>query len=449
MTEQMLDVVINLLVNVYQGFIITWFLERSFSRKEKYSKMQIYMIGAPAIFVYLQIQVMITDFEGLGVLALWVFTSVLSMIFFEENMIKKLLYNAILIISMVFVATLVGSIIGIINSTGYIELVSDNSAPKYVSMLVNQVVIWIVFRFVSKFISQNKMGLNVRYTILVIVLSVTSVFTVVALHRLINGSDAGNSLLYTFGVIIGIIALVVVSLIMYGINEKTHMEKLQQEIEINAYKQQKRDVEEISKNYREIEKVRHEMNKVIVTTLQLIGDEKYIDAKRFIEEFQTEESNRLNKVHYTDNIVLNYVLNQKLEICQANNICVKYVINGEVDGIKDIDIHCIVSNLLDNAIEATKSQPDKSIELSIFGNKYSLLIEVSNTTTCNILQNNPSLQTSKSESGHGYGVKNIKDAAEKYSGQVKYVEKIKGYFTCQVVLMKEFTTEMGNSRQNY
>jgi sensor histidine kinase regulating citrate/malate metabolism len=320
--------------------------------------------------------------------------------------------------------------------------------PKYISMVLNQIVLWIVFQFIVKLIRQNMLGFHAGYTVLVISMSVISVFTVVVLQHLVEGRNEQYKLFYTCAVVVGIILLLTVSLIMYGINERNHIEKLQQEMEISAYRRQKHDVKEITRNYQEMENVRHEMNKVIVTTSRLLQDGKYAEAQKFIEQFQTEENDRVRKVYYTDNIILNYLLNQKIEVCQKRNIHMKYIINGVIDGIKDIDLHCIVSNLLDNAIEATQKLDNKNISFSIFGNPYSIYIEVSNTVAENVLQCNPKLQSSKTEGHHGYGIKNVRATVEKYQGEIRYRQKLEGYLTCEVVMMKNFTTETGNSRQD-
>jgi sensor histidine kinase regulating citrate/malate metabolism len=73
---------------------------------------------------------------------------------------------------------------------------------------------------------------------------------------------------------------------------------------------------------------------------------------------------------------------------------------------------------------------------------------VSNTVAENVLQCNPKLQSSKTEGNHGYGIKNVRASVEKYQGEVRYRQKLKGYLTCEVVMMKKFATETGNSRQD-
>ena len=439
MTNQQIEIILNIIVNFYQGIIVTYFLAKCLGIKGKYDKKMVYIIGTVAIFAYLEIQASITAFEGVGVLLLMVLTGLFSILFLEGTIIRKILYNAIMIIVTVFTATMVGSVVGLIGSTGYIELLYDSSAPKFISMILNQIVLFFVIKFIIKLIRRNSMGFDFGYTLLAILLSVISIVTVVVLQKLIEGRDGKYSLIYACAVVIGIISLLIISLIMYGISERHHAEKLTQELEINAYRSREHDVEQINRNYHEVEKVRHEMNKVFSTINGLLHDGRYNEAEKFIEQFETEEVARLKKVHYTDNIILDYLLNQKVEECKRKGINIKYIINGQVDGVDDIDLHCITSNLLDNAIEATQNLETRNIEFSLFGNEYSMYIEVSNTVKDNVLKNNPKFKTSKTESaGHGYGIKNVKASVEKYEGEIKYREKLEGYLTCQVMLIKKF-----------
>ena len=67
---------------------------------------------------------------------------------------------------------------------------------------------------------------------------------------------------------------------------------------------------------------------------------------------------------------------------------------ASVDGERELDIAVMLSNLLDNAVEAQKKitqDKPRSIFLKIFSyeNKYSILIK--NTVAKSVLQNNPRL----------------------------------------------------------
>ena len=78
----------------------------------------------------------------------------------------------------------------------------------------------------------------------------------------------------------------------------------------------------------------------------------------------------------------------------------------------------ILSNLLDNALEALirHPQPDSSLRLTIRRIHQFLLIQVTNPCTSNI-----SVVTSKPDKRHhGWGLKNVKKIVQKYHGSLEY-----------------------------
>ena len=65
-------------------------------------------------------------------------------------------------------------------------------------------------------------------------------------------------------------------------------------------------------------------------------------------------------------------------------------------------------------------------------------ISLSNTIEKSVLSENHSLKTSKSRlQGHGYGIKTIKQIAEKYNGSADFYEK-DNMFVCCVMLYRDF-----------
>lgn len=85
---------------------------------------------------------------------------------------------------------------------------------------------------------------------------------------------------------------------------------------------------------------------------ELISDKKYDKAAVFLDEFIKDKNLKQEQMVYTDNIILNYLLNRKLEQCLTSGINMHCFVSGVIDGIKDVDLYVLVGNLLDNAIEA-------------------------------------------------------------------------------------------------
>ncbi len=123
----------------------------------------------------------------------------------------------------------------------------------------------------------------------------------------------------------------------------------------------------------------------------------------------------------TGNPVLDTVLTGKSLYCARHGVELTCVADGALlAGIDVMDICTIFGNLLDNAIECELTIPDKSkrlVHLEVYGKQGFLVVRCENY--CEQL---PEFEdglplTTKGDAGyHGYGVKSIRYAAEKYGG---------------------------------
>lgn len=77
----------------------------------------------------------------------------------------------------------------------------------------------------------------------------------------------------------------------------------------------------------------------------------------------------------------------------------------------------ILSNLLNNAIEACRSCADKRIKIKLVKEKERTVISVVNTFgTKPVLVSGEYQTTKKKKAAHGIGIRNIKETADKYGG---------------------------------
>ena len=102
--------------------------------------------------------------------------------------------------------------------------------------------------------------------------------------------------------------------------------------------------------------------------------------------------------------------------------------------ISDVDICILLGNLLDNAIEASRGNDRKEIELYIMKNQGELEIKVENRITVPVLGGNTGLKTTKKDKkNHGFGIVSVKNIVEKYHGLMDVYEK-NGKFCVSVIL---------------
>ena len=147
-------------------------------------------------------------------------------------------------------------------------------------------------------------------------------------------------------------------------------------------------------------------------------------ALKYLDDLGTPIKTLIEKT-WTSNEVIDVIINSKLE--KMNEYGIHSNFNVEFPSNSDIqsqDICAILSNLLDNAIEAcekNKVASKKWINLTIRVINAMIVIKVENSMEVKPIIKNNNLLTSKADDKlHGWGIKIVKSAVEKYGGVIKY-----------------------------
>ena len=172
-------------------------------------------------------------------------------------------------------------------------------------------------------------------------------------------------------------------------------------------------------------------------TIELI-DRKYHDLKHLFAALRAEpdaavrekwlqemeEEIRIYEIqNKTGHRVLDTVLTGKSLYCQKHGIELLVVADGKLLEFMDVmDICTIFGNALDNAIEYELKIPDKSrrlIRLMLSAQKQFLLLQLENyCPEPPKFRNGLPMTTKEDPANHGFGLKSIRAAAEKYGGSM-------------------------------
>lgn len=189
--------------------------------------------------------------------------------------------------------------------------------------------------------------------------------------------------------------------------DKMQIAQLQQQF---AYYQEKLKDEE------KVRSVYHDMkNHLLVLQRQINSPE----TAEMVEKLQSQVA-MYEDYEHTGNDILDIILKEKSETARQKHIALSVTadLNG-VDFIEPLDVSTIFGNGLDNAIEASEKLPEEQrailVKAGRVQNFFSVLIE----NSC--LQNREytKQRTTKSDDFlHGFGISNMRKAAEKYDGQL-------------------------------
>jgi len=144
----------------------------------------------------------------------------------------------------------------------------------------------------------------------------------------------------------------------------------------------------------------------------------------------------------TGNIAFDSIINYKLRDIENDNIelALKIAVPPNLK-VEAVDVSTIIGNLLDNALDAlAKVADNKMLRLDIEYGNSGLYIKVENSFNGEVKHakgsNGAQFVTLKSGEGHGYGLRNIRQAVEKYNGYMKITHE--GFvFSVLVLLLVE------------
>ena len=186
--------------------------------------------------------------------------------------------------------------------------------------------------------------------------------------------------------------------------------------------------DELKNKDEEIRRFRHDIKNLLYVLDKMLAGNKTQEAREYIIKmagtFQAATAQYNTGCYIADAILAS---KQKT----AEEISTEIKINGPIPArdIKDVDMVILLSNLLDNAIEAcAKIEGEKEIILESYIKKGKWMLKISNPVAQKpLIVNNRILTTKDNKRIHGIGILNIQRVVEKYSGNVLFLSDEKQF----------------------
>lgn len=174
----------------------------------------------------------------------------------------------------------------------------------------------------------------------------------------------------------------------------------------------------------EVETLRHDLKNHLFCISEYIKSQKQQEALHYIEQITGKLQKDIPHHILTDHPAVNAILDLKRMECEEHLIHLKCFIMEKMPDFNEVDLCVVLSNLLDNAIEAEKKEQKKEIRLSISIVGNYLHITIQNMISESVLQNNKTLKTSKSNAKlHGFGIQSVTDTVQKHDGMMDFYEE--------------------------
>jgi len=196
---------------------------------------------------------------------------------------------------------------------------------------------------------------------------------------------------------------------------------------------EKSRVDEASVIWRNIRQVKHDLKNHFSVMRGHLADGDIEACEKYVAKLDATVEGMGNMIQ-SGNTVIDYLINSKLSGLDSVEVLISGYV-GHYSDIDDVDLACILGNVLDNAIEALHHiQAEKRIELLFLRRKADRIIICKNTIKESVLSNNRGLKSTKESSDmHGIGHQIVENTVKKYHGLIDYFEE-DGMFGVQIML---------------
>ena len=389
----------------------------SFTKKRVLGKIYRFLILNGFIMIeYLQ-SIIFANIMLLKVIGIILCGTLFMWLYFEQKIIKifilVLLYEGLCITTDYISLSMVGHF--------FIHVQREQLLSPAMNLLMgclSQILLFFIILGIGRYFANNSASMLtelewIRFTIF-------PVFTMGSIMAMLADFDTTVSirqkdvLLYiAFGM------LIINVLVFYLIHDILEREKQIREDKLfrERVKNETRMYHQISANYDMQCKREHEYKNQIMVISALVQKRKLEDLDRYLNKACDEIEHKTDCID-TNNVIVNAILNTKYREAKQKDVVFVLKVNDLSNlPITDEDVVVILSNLLNNALEACEKCNDKILKIKFIKENEQIVISVVNSFDGNILVVNGNYCSSKDDlSIHGMGIKNVKEVVGKYGG---------------------------------
>lgn len=430
--------VFEIAVNFFQGFILSYFpysyLEDKKRRKFYRSPGILYAI---VIAAAISIMNKLTIFEHFYALTYIFIVFIYSYKHLYGTVLKKIFASIFPSLIMAMVSVLTVNLFSVLFNILPEQILTNYCLERCLTSITTQILILCIISVSLKIIkkSNKNTDLSANEWILISVVFIISIAVCAFLNFASFEIIAIKGRTYIVIAFMGIILInVVVYYLVVDLGKKNAAVRENEILKLQR-EYNRQYITNANTEYDLIKKLRHDFKDNYLVIHTLLSEGKVPKAMEHIENnigilSQTEIFVR------TNNDIVNAVVNAQLSTAKSFGIDVTCLSIMDFDGLNDLDLCRLLSNMLENAVTACVNSKNtgRHIYLKITSDEENVTFNLKNTIEKSVLADNKHLNTTKNMNGeHGYGTKIIRDIAAKYSGRCDFYEE-DDLFCCNVIL---------------
>lgn len=340
-----------------------------------------------------------------------------------ERLYRLALYPTVFIgTTVVYVMNCVGyGLIRNMSISGIMGSENDSVIVKSLSLCIMLIILMIVKRTLWTGIGTIKLK---KKHILMYDLVCAGIFgmlgSAIKIASTIVGTG-GNGYIYQISAILVSVCLMFLAIYSLYLSREREYQREQLEVYDLLANEQRRQVENMMYNDEAIRRLRHDMKAHLIA---LKGLGKSEDSSR-IQEYCDNilGSIQFENVELSGDPAVDAVLSSMEERACSLGVRMEYRILSQPGAhLKSFDVCTIISNLLENALDAcTGIGNERWIKCTFYKMHNKFCVKVENPCDKNVIISGDHLVTTKRDKeNHGFGSMNVKRAVDKYCGQIHY-----------------------------
>lgn len=426
--------VLDLCLCLIEHFTIYIFFYKLFTRRFSSIFPTISIATVNAIFIYF-----ISGFSAIKAL-ICVFDIFLGCsILYKEKIYVKSMFSITMIYILYIIDVVIGNIMSFVMNEEIMNIFySDFSCRLIVCLIIKLINIFTVMLLYKAF---KKSGLDLNKhiwimfnVVMLVFLSITTAFMIVYPTQNINRELEIMCIVISLSfLVMSVIVIYFFTYICSSFQQSKSLYLLQ-----TSYEAMEERLSVQKQNNQKLQKIRHDIKNHLVNVKNLIDKKDIDNAQQLLNEIIGQTENISIGISQTSgNSIIDAIVAYKATVCYNKEIHIEYFLEKLPELYIDlIDISSVISNLLDNAVEAAEKTENPHIIIKILTCRKYLTIFVKNSY-CDDFQpitENGELITTKSDRYlHGYGMQIVNEIATKYDGDCQ-MQLDGSYFITNVLL---------------
>jgi len=414
-------ILFQIFINTVEIVALFYLLCSKFTAKRKSFIPILFFIAWLTIFISLPIFI---SFRGLPLTEVVTFLTCLTylILFRSGSILKKIFWVTIAEVLIMAIAFFSITIIAFIHGVGHIDIITMTSTERLLTMIIAKILQIFTFYILAKKKREYKTGNSLSAIPILICLTIplmSFVITIFLYISILEGLDIRENI--TFLISVGFL---IINIIVFVLYEFINREAEKNYILIAKQKQYELTEEhncQIIEIYDKMREWRHDyanQMQLIVSMLEKAEPDAHIsETINYIRSLDDKiTSTSLDIV--TGNYIVDAIISAKATLASAHDVHFEYniILPNEIS-IDDTDLCSVLSNLLDNAIEACcKLDSGRYIIFEMITFRTQLIIKVVNSSDGKYKVENDKFKTTKRGDLHGIGIGHIKSIVESHNG---------------------------------